>query len=315
MRRKLIILVAIILLASFAAAEEGCFLYSEHPSYCQSIEKSLVSVDCAEEENCNIDSMFKSNQECSTFPECSIILCSSSCLTTFQGSCSGKAVVEGDTSCSTGCCSIEASCETVSSKAECSIDATNKGASEFSFIAGACGVTCPIGVAKENIIGAKIIPEEKSESSFGIGWIFVIVMFIIIILFVFTHLNRKDGQETSLEGLHLTTSKFISRFIPTKESEESLARKKTQYELQRSHRQREQELRSFGIGPEFGVEATHENLKKMIRIHSRKKDWKKRAHSIYDLDLVLGKTEQEKVVKFDKKLFDRLDRIGKRRKK
>ena len=310
MRRGIIFLGILLLLASFAVAEEGCFLYSEHPSYCQDIEKSLVEADCAEEENCDM-SMFKA-EKCSNFPECSVILCSSSCLTTFKGSCSGDAVVEGDISCSTGCCGIGTGCETVSSKAECLINAKNEGANEFSFTTGECGVNCPVGVTKEEVLGAeKIEKVEEKESSFGVGWVFVVVILGLVLLFVFAHFRRGNNAEE----VHLTSFEQISKWIPTVLSELKLKKKKKKYSTQRSHRQRAQELRSFGIGPGFGAEKMHENLQKMIRVHKKKKEWKKRSHSIEDLDLLLGNTKAKKRTNFDKKVFARLDRIGKPRKK
>ena len=138
-KRGLMLLVVLLALAMFVSAENGCYVYENGAEdlYCFSnLKESVAKQDCDTHSDCTFEEDFKPSQDCSVFPECKTVTCSTDCTEKALGQCTndGGTEVAADqyqALCAPGCCVFKAEggneCNFGISKSSCEGLASKKG--------------------------------------------------------------------------------------------------------------------------------------------------------------------------------------------
>ena len=121
-----------------AADLEGCYLYSEGSEdlVCQvGVLESEAQADCESDSECDFSAMFIPGASCSSYDECTQVLCSVDCDYHSLSICEGLGgrALEADEQnywCSEGCCDVGNFCEYVDLRYECVERADQQGLSE-----------------------------------------------------------------------------------------------------------------------------------------------------------------------------------------
>ncbi|MBI4980004.1 hypothetical protein HZC30_00435 [Candidatus Woesearchaeota archaeon] len=195
---------AVLISASFALAEDGCFTYADSPLYCKTISIEEAQDECSLYEDCTLEAAFSSGtcDDTSAFPSCQKVLCKSSCSETFVEECSAGIIPEEEQAewCSPGCCKFSYSegdfCEYKPSKWLCEVEAKNKNIVQFNFgisdeeqCADSCATATsplekenvPIKPSTKNISQTNLTDTNETETnSSGLGWFLVFLLVVIV---------------------------------------------------------------------------------------------------------------------------------------
>jgi hypothetical protein len=187
-KRGLMLLVVLLALAMFVSAENGCYVYENGAEdlYCFSnLKESVAKQDCDTHSDCTFEEDFKPSQDCSVFPECKTVTCSTDCTEKALGQCTndGGTEVAADqyqALCAPGCCVFKAEggneCNFGISKSSCEGLASKKGVTSDFYSAAiydakACKLECGQPLAEGTLEGLvqdttnKPIPNAKIEIS------------------------------------------------------------------------------------------------------------------------------------------------------
>lgn len=141
------LLLIFLFIIPYIHAQSGCFLYAKSPSYCQDIESNQAQIECAEFEDCNLNTAL-SISPCSTLITCQKILCKDTCTQVYAGLCPSGSLTpeEQDHWCSPGCCRIHYEsgnvCTYLQTQSACEQQAKQQHASAFNYDSTLTQSTC-----------------------------------------------------------------------------------------------------------------------------------------------------------------------------
>ncbi|MBT5924526.1 carboxypeptidase regulatory-like domain-containing protein, partial [Candidatus Woesearchaeota archaeon] len=183
-KRGLFIVVLGIFLLSFlfvsSVDTDGCYVYPESGSYCQTVSQSDAETDCAEYGDCSLDQHYVPLQDCSGVDVCQLVVCDLDCTEKTLGECRQEGIADTGVAggevplerynelCTPGCCILDPSvgenqCQFPLFKRECSDLAARRGFnSDFRNPSGMSYSQCQLECSTE-IVGSDLIITVLSE--------------------------------------------------------------------------------------------------------------------------------------------------------
>src|SRR3989344_1335825 len=286
MNLKPILFIVLLTILSPFVLSEGCFLYSNSELYCTNLDESSALQECSFFDDCNMTLSYFPNNPCeneSSFPHCQQVMCKSTCQYQFRGKCiSGEILPEENYEwCTPGCCQFTDAyggfCNSVQDKWHCEIEASNKDATEYSYLVTSpeeCAVLCEQGIIGGTTnpislppdlpdlpVNTKIEPpppEEESNPNFMIGIIIVLVAIAIYLFYKEKTFSLKgifpQNWTKSKPGLDL---RLFSQFNSNPQTKLRIQ------QMQQEHQQKLKKVRQEELLREAGLTATPNNLRKL----------------------------------------------------